>query len=131
MRNIEFTYLYRDGNNFKKWGSVIFSNLERLPIDAIDKQMRPLLLIDLQFMAGQVRVPELFLYDDGPFSYDDHCYHEFKAVHLTTEVANDIQNRSIGEFLVEFARESENGWREFDPYNSEGSLGDFLAARPL
>lgn len=33
LKLVRFNYLYRDGSNFKRWGSVDFSNPEQLTIE--------------------------------------------------------------------------------------------------
>jgi hypothetical protein len=129
MDNIEFSYLYRDGGNYKKFSRVVFSNPERLTSESVTKELRQAFIGGELFIAQQIRLPEVFLYSGGRFSYDDHCYHEFDVAKLTADVASDANGRSIGEFLAEVATQAERGWREFDPYDSEGSFGWFRASR--
>jgi hypothetical protein len=119
--------MYRDGGNYKKRGSVIFSNPEKLPADSVDIRLRKMFLQEGLFIARQIRVPEVFLYTGEQFSFDDHCYHEFFEVKSSAEVANDPHDRSINEFMAEVVGEAQRGWREFDPYDSVGSFGWFLA----
>jgi hypothetical protein len=129
LGNVEFTYLYRDGSNYKKWGRVVFSNPDRLTSDSIEKELRQAFLPDGLFIAGQVRVPDVFLYLDGPFSFDDHCYHELDKIQATTDEATDIHRRSISKFLAEATEEAKRGWRTFDPYDSQNSLGWSVTSR--
>ena len=129
MDNIEFSYLYRDGGNYKKFGRVIFSNPERLTGKSVSEELQQSFISSELFIAGQIRVPEVFLHAGGHFSYDDHCYHEFDSAKATADVADDIQGRTIGEFLAEVAAQAKRGWREFDPCDSEGSFGWFLASQ--
>jgi hypothetical protein len=131
MDNLEFTYLYRDGGNHKKWGRVVFSNPDRLNGNSIDERLRLAFLQDGLFVASQIRVPEIFLYAGGEFSFDDHCYHEFDGARPTHESADDVHRRSITEFLAEVIRQAQLGWRAFDPYDSEGSFGSFLNSHVL
>ena len=128
MSNIEFSYLYRDGGNYKKWGRVVFSNIDELNSESVERELRQAFLEDGLFIASQIRVPEVFLYSVGKFSSDDHCYHEFNCVRQTASRADDTHRRSIGEFLAEITQEARRGWQVFDPYDSEGSYG-FLASR--
>jgi hypothetical protein len=128
MSNIEFSYLYRDGGNYKKWGRVVFSNPDGINTESVERKMRQAFLEDGIFIASQIRIPEVFLYAGGKFSSDDHCYHEFNGVQPTTSRADDTHRRSIGEFLVEVTQEARRGWQVFDPYDSEGSYG-FLTSR--
>ena len=131
MDNIEFGYLYRDGGNYKKFGRVIFPNPEGLTGESVNQALRQAFIGGELFIAGQIRVPEVFLYAGGRFSDDDHCYHEFGTARRTADVASDTHGRSIGEFIAEAATASKCGWREFDPYDSKGSLGWFLASRTV
>lgn len=125
MSNVELCYLYRDGGSYKKFGKVVFSNRERLDCSVIEMSLRRAFWDDL-FIAHQVRVPEVLLYSDGAFSFDDHCYHEFDAVRTTGEIPNDEHGRTIKEFLSEVTREAGRGWQEFDPYDSQGRIGRVL-----
>jgi hypothetical protein len=127
--NIEFRYLYRDGSNYKKHGRVVFSNPDQLTPESVGKALEKAFLTDGLFIARQVRLSEVFLYADGAFSYDDHCYHEFSSVRSTFDVPSDESARSISEFLVEVMEEANRGWQVFDPYDSQGSLGSFLDSR--
>ena len=129
MANVEFRYLYRDGGNYKKRGSVIFSNREGLDIDLAAEKLRQAFLPDGLFIAGQVRVPEVFLYARGKFTDDDHCYHEFDVLTSTNKAANDKQLRSIQEFLDVVAAEARQGWRTLEPGDNEGGLLGFLTSR--
>jgi hypothetical protein len=115
MSNIKFHYLYRDGSNYKKWGDVVFSNIDNLSIGSILKSLQESLSDDGLFIAHQVRIPEVFLASEYPLSEDDHCFHEFADVEATWAAPNDECNRSIGEFVIEVGKEAERGWRAFDP----------------
>jgi hypothetical protein len=130
MDNIEFIYLYRDGGNYKKWSRVIFSNPEKLASRVFAEALQQALSPDGLFIAGQVRVPEVFLYSEGKLSQDDHCFHEFHSCGDTTDLATDAKTRSISEFIAEIMREATQGWQVFDPYDSPGSFGWFLAEGP-
>lgn len=124
MANVEFRYLYRDGGNYKKRGSVIFSNREGLDIDLAAERLRQGFLPDGLFIAKQVRVPEVFLYKRGKFTDDDHCYHEFDELTSTNKAVNDQQVRSIQKFLDEVAAEARNGWQTLElSDNRDGLLG--------
>ena len=126
MENAEFTYLYRDAGNYKKSGRVIFSNREGLDIDSASKELRQLFLPDGLFIARQIRLPEVFLYERGKFTEDDHCFHEFNALNPSSDTANDLNRRSIRDFLMEVAREASRGWQTLSPDNNESGLFGFL-----
>jgi hypothetical protein len=129
LANVEFRYLYRDGGNYKKRGSVIFSNAEGLDIDLAVEKLQQAFLTDGLFIARQARVPEVFLYSRGKFTDDDHCYHEFDELGSTSEAANDKHLRSIREFVDEVTAEAGRGWLTLDPNDAEYSLLGFLASR--
>jgi hypothetical protein len=124
---MEFRYLYRDGGNYKKHASVVFPNPEDLSTVEVSRRINEALQPDGLFMAGQARIPEVFLYEGDRFSQDDHCYHEFSGVDATDRAASDTQGRSIGRFIGEITHEAKLGWKEFDPYDSKGSYGRLLS----
>jgi hypothetical protein len=113
--NVRFNYLYRDGSNYKKWADVVFSNDAELSSDLINKNLKGCFLEDGQFIAHQIRIPEIFLALDDALTFDDHCYHEFDSAEITADIPTDVHNRSIKDFLSEVAKESRRGWRAFDP----------------
>ncbi len=109
--NMRFEYLYRDASNFKKWGDVVFAGGAD---EILAGRLRKALHDGEWFIASQVRIPEMFL-DDYPLVQDDHCWHEFNALVVVDASANDVENRTIDEFVVEVERASTEGWTEFDP----------------
>lgn len=114
MINVRFNYLYRDGDNFKSWGEVIFSNLEQLTLDEIDSKLIDTFLPDKQFIASQVSIPEKFLFASGEFTRHDHCVHEFDCVEICQENSTDNLERSIDAFIKEVEAASKQGWKAFD-----------------
>lgn len=114
MPNIKFTYLYRDGSNYKNWAEVVFSNPKRLHSDQISRRISSSFLVDGLFIAHQVRIREIFLAAEYGLTIDDHCYHEFDSVESTRAAATDPLNRSIGQFLCEIEREAHRGWKAFN-----------------
>jgi hypothetical protein len=115
MTSVEFLYRYSDGNNFKKPGSVVFANPEGIGASTIEATLTQTFWDDGLFIAHPVRIPEVFLFLDGPFAFDDHCFHEFVAAQASEKAANDEHGRTIGEFLSEVIREDQKGWQVFDP----------------
>jgi hypothetical protein len=115
VANVKFIYLYRDGSNFKKWGDVIFSNPNQVSLDKIKAALTRAFQPDGLFIADQISVPEVFLYTRGHVDADDHCFHEFSDVEESTELPNDRLSRSIRDFIKQASKESERGWRAFDP----------------
>jgi hypothetical protein len=126
LANVEFRYLYRDGGNYRRRGSVVFSNREGLDIDSAAEKLRQAFLPDGLFIARQVRVPEVFLYARGKFTGDDHCYHEFDELTSTNKAVNDQHVRSIQRFLNDVAAEARQGWQTLDLSDNEGGLLGFI-----
>src|ERR1700693_4901555 len=103
MNNIKFSYLYRDAGNYKKWAYVIFSNPDCLTLEVITKTLQGSFLADGLFIAHQVRLPQAFFSSERGVTEDDHCYHEFDAVEVSSEIPNDRHSRSIAKFITEVA----------------------------
>jgi hypothetical protein len=116
MKNLKFSYLYRDAGNYKKCGSVVFSNPDSLSPESVEKAVRKLLPQDGLFVASQIRIPECFLFANAYANSDDHCFHEFDQIQSTLELPNDCHNRSIGQFVKEIEQEAKRGWITFDPH---------------
>jgi hypothetical protein len=80
-----FEYLYRDGSNYKAWGSLLVSG-EPTPEDIT--ALKECLESGEYFVAEQVGIPpvykELWELSGGPTS-DDHALHEFVALREATE----------------------------------------------
>jgi len=115
MRNIKFSYLYRDGGNYKNRSAVVFSNPDRLSPSNVALRLQQAFMPDGLFIARQISLPEAFLFRAGDPTSDDHCFHEFDSVELTADEADDRQGRSIVEFMAEVAKVAQAGWRAFDP----------------
>ena len=109
--NTLLNYLYRDADNYKEWGSVVFSG--EITDDLRNRFVRALEATEF-FIADQVRVPEVFP-DTWPTYAADHCWHEFSNFELTAEAANDRLSRTIEELVSEVERAGSDGWRDFDP----------------
>jgi len=115
MSNVRFRYLYRDASNYKKWADVVFSNGGRLSVGTAVRKLRKGLLYRDLLIASQVRLPELFLFEECPATEDDHCFHEFHSLEVTNDPATDRLGRSIGGLVMEVEWANKNGWRAFDP----------------
>ncbi len=88
--NVSFKYLYRDASNYKLHGEAVFTNHTFVPIDEIEKQIRSCLKDGEFFIARQVNIEERFF--DVLHEEDDHPWHEFNLVEMTTEPAFDPEN---------------------------------------
>ena|ERR1700692_1325623 len=117
MNNVKLIYLYRDAGNYKKWAEVVFSNPERLELEALNNTLRDAFLPDGLFIAHQIRLPEAFLFTEGDATSDDHCFHEFAVTEMTMEAPTDSHSRSISQFIAEVEREAQRGWVAFDPHD--------------
>ena len=115
--NVSFKYLYRDASNYKLHGEVVFTNFTYMPIGEIEKQIRSCLKDGEFFIARQVNIEERFF--DVLHEDDDHPWHEFNLVEMTTEPAFDPENwnqhkhkRDITEFIAELEKAKRVGWDE-------------------
>ena len=115
--NVSFKYLYRDASNYKLHGEAVFTNFTFMPIDEIEKQIRSCLKDGEFFIAQQVNIEERFF--DVLHEEDDHPWHEFNLVEMTTEPAFDPENwnqhnrkRDITEFIAELEKAKRVGWDE-------------------
>ena len=117
MNNIAFNYLYGDSGNYKKQGSLIFRNPDKLSLELFEKTFRrEAFSPEGLFIARQLRVPEVFFYEEGNAGPDDHCFHEFDSVSPTSSAPNDAWGRTVRQFLQEVQREAKRGWLVFDPH---------------
>jgi hypothetical protein len=114
MNNVKFNYLYRDAGNYKKWGKVVFSNPNKLTLEWMTKNLQQAFSQECLFNAGQIRIPECFLFAKGHATTDDHCFHEFDTVELSLESPSDLHSRSMDQFIGEIKREAMRGWIAFD-----------------
>lgn len=112
-QNIKFRYMYRDESNYKRYGFVIFSNPESIPLDETRSRLEKAFSGSMLFNAKQVGLPELF-FEDFP-QPNDLTLHEFDIVEITTDAANDRYRRTIKQFVEKVERESIKGWRVIDP----------------
>ncbi|MEN0056933.1 MAG: hypothetical protein AAGC65_24855 [Mucilaginibacter sp.] len=88
MPNIKFSYLYRDGGNYKKFNSVIFSNPYNIKLSEVERLIQFNLIDGLWFYADKWRVPDIHF--DTWNNEADHTFHEFEEVIYTNEAANAV-----------------------------------------
>ena len=95
--NILFEYLYRDAGNNKKWGEVIFTNMNNVDRSLLESKLKEG-LIDGEFFVGEKsRLPKLeFLAVDFEL---DHDWYEFHSLEETHRPQNDEEGRDIREFI--------------------------------
>lgn len=113
-KNTIFSYMYRDGANYKFGGEVIFKGFREL---GLEEKLREALADGENFIARQIGVPDVFPFPEK-YSFDedvDHCWHEFTGLEATSRDATDEKGRSITEFVNEARKIGPAGWIEFDP----------------
>jgi len=85
MPNIMFSYLYRDGSNYKKFVYVVFNNPDDIDLQDLADLSKSKLIYETWFYADKWNLPELFTeYID--FRVDP-TWHEFENVDYTDEAA--------------------------------------------
>ncbi len=126
--NTRIHYQYRDGGNYRFWGSVVVSG--EMTNDLWKRILRSLDPEVEGFIAHQVKFPEVFGYLSGPHidepgrngrahDYDDetdHCWHSFQERdiwELTTDPPTD--SRDVETLVTSFEEARDAGWRTFDP----------------
>jgi len=95
MPNIKFSYLYRDGGNYKKFDYVIFANPNNIDLSQIETTIREKLIDKTWFYADEWKLPELFL--DMFHWRVDPTWHEFEAIEYTNETPN--ASISLSDFI--------------------------------
>ena len=113
--NVKFKYLYRDAGNYKAWGITVFANPDDLSINDIESRLRKSFFHRELFVAGQIGIPEVFLYTKDAATEDDHCFHEFVSIELTNEAPNDLHKRTLKDFIEQVEKESAKSWHSFSP----------------
>ena len=96
--NIKFSYLYRDGANYKNYNEIIFSNPSLINLLKIEKLIQEQLIDGKWFYCKEWNIPDIHFKE---FAYDseiDVDWHEFEAVEETNEQASE-QN-CIDDFLM-------------------------------
>jgi len=115
---VRFNYLYRDGGNYKRWGSVDFENPNGLTLDEIHWRLKTSFDMGCLFNAKQAGIPEIFLFEDeDSVNSDDHCFHEYRCIEAIDASRDDsnLQSRSIGTFVEDIEKCNKDGWKAFDP----------------
>jgi hypothetical protein len=90
MPNIKFSYLYRDGSNYKKFGYLVFANPDDVNLQELEDLIKSKLIYDTRFYADKWNLPELFTeYID--FRVDP-TWHEFESVEYTEAPPASVAN---------------------------------------
>ncbi|MCG3167897.1 MAG: hypothetical protein POELPBGB_03697 [Bacteroidia bacterium] len=95
--NIEFNYMYRDGANYKQFGSVVFVNPDNISVAEIEMQIKELLIDGEFFDYKKWSIPSIHKY---PYDSEiDHDWYTFEGLLTTENSAND--KRTVRDFLKE------------------------------
>ena len=95
--NIRFSYLYRDGANYKSHNEVIFSNPEKKSLEEIEQVIKANLIDETWFVAKHWNIPDMHFKEYTWDSDLDHNWHEFDSAEETEEMATE--EISIEDFI--------------------------------
>lgn len=95
--NLKFNYLYRDSGNYKQFGSIVFSNPNRLSERKVDSALRSLFIDSKYFVHTNFNIPSLFFENTNS---EDHDWHEYESIIVTDE--NPTDNRTIEELIKRY-----------------------------
>ena len=96
--NIKFSYLYRDGANYKQFNEVVFSNLTNLTLKEIEATFKEKLIDGQWFVAKDWKLLDMHFKKYTWDSKIDHDWHEFEEVGETSEDVTEENN--IEDFLL-------------------------------
>lgn len=88
MPNIKFSYLYRDGANYKSYGFVVFQGLDHDKLDYLQELIIAKLIDQTWFYADEWQLPDLHF--DTWNNKFDHTFHEFECIEYTNEPPNTL-----------------------------------------
>lgn len=88
MPNIKFSYLYRDGANYKNYGSVVFKGEQTFDLGKLLILIQSKLISGEFFYASQWHLPDLH-FDQWNDEFD-HTFHEFECIEYTDEPPNTL-----------------------------------------
>ena len=94
MNNIKLNYLYRDADNYKEFGWVVFSNPTGVTIEEATALLLPKLISEEFFVTFEWGLPLLHAAPYNPAV--DHEWHEFEDFEETDEEA--IMFEKLGSF---------------------------------
>ncbi len=93
--NIQFSYLYRDGANYKQYHSEVFSNKNGLSLLAVENVIRASLIEDNWFYVDKWKLKDLHFHIwDNEI---DHTWHEYDTIQETND---DVTMNDISDFLI-------------------------------
>lgn len=121
MNNIRINYRYRDGANYSHCSHLVLAGGNGVDLVALSERLHAACMVDGQFVASQVQVPEVFPWLKPDAALDetiDHCYHELNEVEATHEAPSDP--RTLSGFIAAFEQIGRDGWKAFDPAERVG-----------
>ena len=83
MLNIRFNYLYRDADNYKLFGSEVFSQKRGLRLSDIEKLIRSALIRKQYFYPAEWKLP--LLYSDDGWGMEEMDWCEFEGLEEMTD----------------------------------------------
>lgn len=97
--------MYRDADNYKNHGSVVFGgDYSAEEVESLRKRMVAAMIDGEDFVARQVGVPSVFLWD-GEFdtSDSDHGLHEVVEVRrvVVSDKVTDARGRTFEQFVLD------------------------------
>ncbi len=95
--NIKFSYLYRDGGNYKNYNEVIFDNPNGRSKEEIETVVRNSLIDTIWFVANNWNLPDMHFQEYPWNSEIDHEWHEFDCLEETSELSTE--KISIEDFI--------------------------------
>lgn len=120
--SVRFSYIYRDASNYKGTGETIFAgSYSDAEVDALVGRMRKAMSDGENFVASQVGVPSVFLWDSAGYApdSDDHGWHEFSCIELVDREPTDSGGRTFAQFVDEMVAVG-GEWEPPEPTADEG-----------
>lgn len=96
MPNIKFSYLYRDGGNYKNYNSITFDNPDNIELSELENLILSKLIDGTWFYVNEWHLPDLHF--NTWDSEIDHLWHEFESVEYSDEALTMPFN--LKEFIV-------------------------------
>lgn len=96
--NIKFSYLYRDGANYKNFNEVVFLNPDGIGLEEIKSIIKKRLVDGCWFIVKDWNLPDLHFKEYPWDNSIDHEWHEFESVEETE--AAPTQALPIHKFLL-------------------------------
>lgn len=96
--NIKFSYLYRDGGNYKNFNEIIFANPTGRSKEEIEHILSKHLIDGRWFYCTEWNIPDIHFTE---FQYDEEIdvdWHEFESIEETTDPPKE--ENSLEAFLL-------------------------------